>query len=201
MVVGFDVCHDPQSKGKSCRAMVKSVNKPMSRDFSSVSHHSTREELSSDLVLNIVKALQAYRHINNTFPFHIIIYRDGVGDGQVPYVFNHETKFIMKALAENYRVVPKVAFIIVCKKINTQLFFQKDNPKPGTVVDDVVTLPERYDFFIVSQFVNQGTVSPTSYKIIHDTLGLDPDKIQRLSYYYYYYYLFIRCRSSRYWRI
>lgn len=40
----------------------------------------------------------------------------------------------------------------------------------------------RYDFFIVSQFVNQGTVSPTSYNIIHDTLGLDPDKIQRLTY-------------------
>lgn len=40
----------------------------------------------------------------------------------------------------------------------------------------------RYDFFIVSQFVNQGTVSPTSYNVIHDTLGLDPDKIQRLTF-------------------
>ena len=34
----------------------------------------------------------------------------------------------------------------------------------GTVVDDVVTLPERYDFFLVSQSVRQGTVNPTSYK-------------------------------------
>lgn len=34
----------------------------------------------------------------------------------------------------------------------------------------------------MSQTVRQGTVSPTSYNVIHDTLGLDPDKIQRLSY-------------------
>ena len=32
---------------------------------------------------------------------------------------------------------------------------QGGNPNSGTVVDDVVTLPERYDFFLVSQSVNQ----------------------------------------------
>lgn len=39
-----------------------------------------------------------------------------------------------------------------------------------------------YDFFIVSQSVRQGTVSPTSYNVISDNSGLDPDKIQRLMY-------------------
>jgi len=43
------------------------------------------------------------------------------------------------------------------------------NPPSGTVVDDVVTLPERYDFFLVSQSVRQGTVNPTSYNVIKDT--------------------------------
>lgn len=54
MVVGFDVCHDAQSKGKSYGAMVASLNKPMSRYFSAVSHHSTGEELSNDLAVNII---------------------------------------------------------------------------------------------------------------------------------------------------
>jgi len=40
----------------------------------------------------------------------------------------------------------------------------------------------RYDFFLVSQSVNQGTVTPTSYNVISDNLGLDPDKLQRLTY-------------------
>lgn len=54
MVIGFDVCHDSKQKGKSFGAMVASLNKPMSRYFSAVSHHGTGEELSNDLALNIV---------------------------------------------------------------------------------------------------------------------------------------------------
>ena len=76
----------------------------------------------------------------------------------------------------------KLAFIVVTKKINTRFFCRGENPPPGTVVDDVVTDPSKYDFFIVSQYVREGTVTPTGYNIIEDTLGLDADKIQRLTY-------------------
>lgn len=40
----------------------------------------------------------------------------------------------------------------------------------------------RYDFYLVSQAVRQGTVSPTCYNIIHDDLGLSPSKMQILTY-------------------
>ena len=56
------------------------------------------------------------------------------------------------------------------------------NPICGTVVDSKVTLQERYDFFLVSQKVTQGTVSPTSYNIIEDNTGISPDIHQRLAY-------------------
>ena len=56
------------------------------------------------------------------------------------------------------------------------------NPTPGTVVDSVVTLPERYDFFLVSQSVGQGTVNPTSFNVIHDKSGLQPKHLQMLSF-------------------
>ena len=73
------------------------------------------------------------------------------------------------------------------------------NPPSGTVVDSDVTLPERfalpkffhaifqcilcrYDFFLVSQSVNQGTVNPTSYNVVKDTSGLLPKHIQALTY-------------------
>ena len=64
----------------------------------------------------------------------------------------------------------KLTFIIVNKKINTKII-KKDgsnlsNPPSGTIVDDVVTLPERFDFFLVSQSVTQGTVNPTNYNVL-----------------------------------
>ena len=40
----------------------------------------------------------------------------------------------------------------------------------------------RYDFFLVSQSVRQGTVTPTHYNVVHDTTLLKPDDVQRLTY-------------------
>ena len=40
----------------------------------------------------------------------------------------------------------------------------------------------RYDFFLVSQSVRQGTVNPTSYNVIMDNSGLTPDHLQKLTY-------------------
>ena len=58
-----------------------------------------------------------------------------------------------------------------------------ENPLSGTVVDDVVTLPERYDFYLVSQSVRQGTVNPTSYNIICDEVpNMTPDRYQQFTY-------------------
>ena len=84
---------------------------------------------------------------------------------------------------------PKFSFIIVSKRINSCFFMPGSkanepfvNPPSGTVIDDVVTLPERYDFFLVSQSVRQGTVNPTSYNVIHDSSGLKPAQMQMLTY-------------------
>lgn len=81
---------------------------------------------------------------------------------------------------------PKLGFIIVSKRINTKFFVNGargvENVPAGTVVDSVVTLPERYDFFLVSQAVTQGTATPTNYNVIHDTFGISPDKMQILTY-------------------
>lgn len=40
----------------------------------------------------------------------------------------------------------------------------------------------RYDFFLVSQHVRQGTVTPTHYHVIEDTLKFPPDIMQKLTY-------------------
>ena len=91
------------------------------------------------------------------------------------------------------------------KRINTRIFQLggkvPDNPAPGTVLDHTVggiiagfiiiahmcnsqvTKRDWYDFFLVSQHVGQGTVSPTHYIVVHDNTGLKPDIIQKVSLY------------------
>ncbi|GBP46102.1 Piwi-like protein Siwi [Eumeta japonica] len=188
MVVGYDVCHDTRNKSRSFGAMVASLDQCLSQYYSAVNAHQSGEELSSHMSFNIGAALVKYRERNGALPTRIMIYRDGVGDGQIPYVVQHEVVEIKKKLSEIYNGNNyKMCFIIVSKRINTRVFVERggrgvDNPRPGTVIDDVVTLPERYDFFLVSQCVREGTVAPTSYNVIEDNLGLSPDRIQRLTY-------------------
>ncbi|KAF7997591.1 hypothetical protein HCN44_006162 [Aphidius gifuensis] len=189
MVIGFDVCHDTNQKGKDFGAMVASLDSSFGRYFSAVSFHSSNEELSNDLAVNITKALHKYREYNNALPQQIVIYRDGVGEGQVPYVFEHEVQNIRSRVANFYQKGPteiQMAYVVVTKRLNTRLFAdnrgQIGNPPPGTIVDDVITCPTKYDFFVVAQAVRQGSVAPTSFSVIDDNVGLPPDRMQQLTY-------------------
>jgi aubergine-like protein len=91
------------------------------------------------------EALHKYREYNGgALPQRIVIYRDGVGEGDIHTVCNLEVENLKTHLNWMYGDQPvKMAFIIVTKRINTRLFLNAGNPPPGTVVDDCVTLPER----------------------------------------------------------
>ena len=184
MIVWYVVCHDASRKDLSYVAIVASLNPALARYYSSVTPHSHGEELSNDLATNIFKAIIRYKENNNAnLPSMIIIYRDGVGEGQIPFVYNHEVRIVKERLSELYQQTPpNLGIVIVKKRLNTRLVINGTNAIPGTVADDCITSPDRYDFFLVSQSVRQGTVSPTSYNVIDDSTGLDADKMQRLAY-------------------
>jgi len=165
------------------------MNASMTKYISIANLHSNpSQELNDNMVPAISKALRKYQELNSNLPSRIIIYRDGVGDGQIQYVIDHEITAILSCLAKAGLPEDQVKFtyIIVNKKINTRIMQMEGrnavNPPSGTVVDDVVTLPERYDFFLVSQSVRQGTVNPTSYNVIKDNSGLKPGHLQKLTY-------------------
>jgi len=186
MVVGFDAYHDTLQKNKSVGALVASLNQTFTKYHSETEFHETGgiREMSATICGMMSRALTAYQKANNSLPSVVIMYRDGVGDGQIPIVHDTEIKALKAAMARFDEKI-QLIFIIVSKRINTKFFTARkpeQNPNSGTVVDDVVTLPERYDFFLVSQSVREGTVNPTSYNVIYDSYGLKPDHVQRLTY-------------------
>ena len=148
MTIGFDVSHDGKDRSKSFGAMVASMDlKLCQKYFSVATPHANGEDLSNTLGINIHKALKAYRNTHNTLPTRILFYRGGVGDGQIEYVQQHEVVQVRDKLKQVYAAadleMPGLAYVIVNKRLNTRIFHGKINPKSGTVVDDVITLPER----------------------------------------------------------
>ncbi|CAB3989275.1 piwi 1 [Paramuricea clavata] len=186
MVIGIDCYHDSVSKGKSISGFVASTNQTLTKYYSRCTSQHTGQELVDGIKVCVTGALRKYNEINKTLPDRIIVFRDGVGDGQLAAVFEHEVKQFMECFRTvGFQERPKFAFIVVKKRINSRFFLKNgrlQNPPPGSVVDQHVTRKEWYDFFLVSQSVRQGTVTPTHYNVIHDTTGLKPDHMQRLTY-------------------
>ena len=149
MVIGYDTYHDSAQKGRSAGALVASINKSFSKYISVANLHTNEaQELNDNLVPAIARALRKYQEVNGQLPERIILYRDGVGDGQINYVVEHEVAAIEKCfdMAGMDAARLKFSYIIVNKRINTRFFRQgkkPSNPPSGTVVDTTVTLPER----------------------------------------------------------
>uniref|UniRef100_A0A2S2NF98 Protein piwi n=1 Tax=Schizaphis graminum TaxID=13262 RepID=A0A2S2NF98_SCHGA len=195
MIIGFDVYHDKQNKNKSYGALIATMNMSHSKFFSCVEPHQSGQEISSYFATSIYKALSKYKSMNEgKLPKSIIIYRDGVGDGQLSYVHKTEVEMVKRTCKDFYgEQKVGLAFIIVKKRISSRFFCKNkenyQNPPPGTVIDNSVTDPTMYDFYLVPQHVTNGTVTPTHYNVIVDTLNevkrttlMTPDILQRITY-------------------
>lgn len=189
MVCGFDVYHDSGGSGRSAGAFVSTTSRECNQYFSQINFHQSHKELSQNFRAYMRNALDAFKSKNNgKLPMRIIIYRDGVGIGNIAHVTDGELKDALEGSAEFYgnQEVP-MTFIIVSKRVNAR-FFKKagsyfDNCSCGTVVDTKVTFPRKYIFYLISQSVRDGTVTPTMYDIIADSSKpWKPDNHQRLAY-------------------
>ncbi|KAH8338660.1 hypothetical protein KR074_012446 [Drosophila pseudoananassae] len=182
MICGIDTYHDPSNKGKSVSAFVASLDSSYTQWYSKAIIQTKGEEISNGLAASFEIALKAYQKHNGYLPDSAIIYRDGIGDGQLNICSEYEVPQFEVAGGHNIQI----SFIVVQKRINTRIFFENnnsfENPCPGTIVDMHITRAHMYDFFLVSQMVRQGTVTPTHFIVLRDDANYGPDIIQKLSY-------------------
>ncbi|EAW63686.1 piwi-like 2 (Drosophila) [Homo sapiens] len=124
--------------------------------------------------------------VNHCLPEKIVVYRDGVSDGQLKTVANYEIPQLQKCFEafENYQ--PKMVVFVVQKKISTNLYLAAPQnfvtPTPGTVVDHTITSCEWVDFYLLAHHVRQGCGIPTHYVCVLNTANLSPDHMQRLTF-------------------
>uniref|UniRef100_A0A4W3IPR6 Piwi like RNA-mediated silencing 4 n=1 Tax=Callorhinchus milii TaxID=7868 RepID=A0A4W3IPR6_CALMI len=148
---------------------------------------SSAVEVADCLKVCMQGALNKWLEINHMLPGRIVIYRDGVGDGQLMTLVDYEVPQILHSFkAVNPCYGPKITMIVVRKRSPCRFFADVNgalqNPALGTVIDSEATRPEWYDFFLISQCARQGTVSPTYYNVVYDNSGMKPDHVQRLTY-------------------
>ncbi|KAI9720458.1 MAG: hypothetical protein M1812_002964 [Candelaria pacifica] len=197
IVMGIDVTHPgPGAKdvAPSIAGVVASIDNLYGQWPASVRIQQPRKEMVTDLDDMIVERLKLWsKKNNNTLPQNILVYRDGVSEGQYATVLNEEAPAFDRVIAKLYPKgpKPKVAIIVVGKRHHTRFYptrFNRDenddigNPKNGTVVDRGVTSERYWDFFLQAHTALQGTCRPAHYVVLKDQIGLGADGIQTLTH-------------------
>ncbi|KAM9312009.1 piwi-like protein 2 [Gastrophryne carolinensis] len=186
MVIGMDVYHEPSRGLRSVTGFVASINRSLTRWYSCVVFQLPHQEIMDGLKLSLVAALQKYHEVNHILPEKIVVYRDGVSDGQLSTVQNYEVPQLQTCFSAFGNYSPRMVVIVVQKKISTNIYCSKSGefvtPAPGTIVDHTVTNRDWVDFYLLSHHVRQGCGIPTHYICVINTANLGPDHLQRLTF-------------------
>ena len=124
-------------------------------------------------------------------PQTIVIYRDGVADGQFQQVLTKELVYVKSAVAlMGYTEDSVKVVVVICQKgHHTRLFYEDQsdngaavNPCAGLCVDFTggdrsIVSKKHNEFYINSHTAIQGTAKPCKYSLIYDEAGF---KVSRL---------------------
>ncbi|KAJ3046155.1 Eukaryotic translation initiation factor 2C [Rhizophlyctis rosea] len=189
MVLGADVTHPPPGKGemKSLAAVVGSLDDKYCEYRATTRAQTACKEIITEMEDMVLELLSLYFERNHVYPHRIIMFRDGVSEGQFGEVALEEVSAVRRA---SRRVGSKgrVTFLVVNKRHHVRVFPRegegdsKGNCLAGTVVDSDVTHPFEYDFYLTSHSGLQGTSKPAHYHVLYDENGFGPDDLQEVTY-------------------
>ncbi|KAJ7084016.1 argonaute-like protein [Mycena belliarum] len=193
MLVGIDVTHPGPGSVKgspSIAAVVASVDRYYAQYPASMEIQETKKEMVTNLEGMMTARLQLYRTKNNgALPDRVLVYRDGVSEGQFYIVIAEELPAMRAAFRKFTNYNPKLTIVICGKRHHTRFYpteaknaANDGNPKAGTVVDRGVTAVYEFDFFLQAHGGLQGTTRPTHYYVVHDEIGFTADILQQLTH-------------------
>jgi aubergine-like protein len=193
MIIGMDVCHRVGKNKKSVLGFVASLDKYVGKYYSSSVSQGEKQEIAFSIEKLFVQAIKEFIKENRIAPKRIIVYRDAVSEGQSNATIETEIPQLNKAIqnlidTQQLTEEPKILFILANKRIE-QRFFTQDrgryaNPERGLVIEDQVTRPDRFEFYMISHAGPTGLQCPIRYEVIYSTWEegkLDPKDLYDLT--------------------
>ncbi|XP_071942451.1 protein argonaute-2-like isoform X2 [Antedon mediterranea] len=205
LVLGADVTHPSPGDfhRPSIAAVVGSKDKHTFKYDAKVKVQAHRQEIIEDLDKMVTELLINFKKCTGVQPKKIIMYRDGVSEGQFQQVLDSELMAIRRAcssLHSEYK--PGITFLTVQKRHHTRLFCvdRRDengrgrNVPAGTIVDRDITHPVNWDFFLCSHAGIQGTSRPAHYYVLWDDNDFTQNQLEEFTNQMCYTYA--RCTRS-----
>ncbi|CAD5229313.1 unnamed protein product [Bursaphelenchus okinawaensis] len=207
LVLGIDVTHPTQAEERIGMPSVAAVVGNLDMMPQSYGANVKVQRRCRESVVYVTEAVRerllAFMASTHRHPERIIVYRDGVSDGQFAEVLREELNGIRAAcgmVSQDYN--PPITYIVVQKRHHARIFCQNQrdmvgrakNVPPGTTVDTGIVSADGFDFYLCSHFGIQGTSRPARYHVLWDDNGFNADELQAMTYHLCYTYG--RCARS-----
>ncbi|KAE8440738.1 hypothetical protein EG329_006633 [Mollisiaceae sp. DMI_Dod_QoI] len=204
MIIGADVSHaTPGSLQPSMAAITVSFDKECCRYAAAVQTNGYRVEMISpnNIKTMLIPLMKQWVAKLKVGPQHIYYFRDGVSEGQYSHVLNQEVKHMKEAIVEAFgQNGANIQWTVaVCTKRHHIRFFPREgdnqaadrnnNPLPGTLVEQDVTHPFEYDFYLNAHSAIQGTARPVHYHVLLDEAKVPVNDFQKMIYQFSYQYM------------
>ncbi|KAK5677116.1 hypothetical protein LTS10_010305 [Elasticomyces elasticus] len=205
MLMGIDVTHPSPGSSEnapSISCVVASVDEHLTQWPGSIRTQTGRKEMVEELEAMVLERLDLWTKRSKGLPNKIVLYRDGVSEGQFDRVLNLELPAFHEAFKARYgdkKNWPKLTIIIVGKRHNTRFYptrredtdVYKDrdgnnkgswNPKNGTIVDRHITGRIMREFYLQAHTGLKGSARPAHYVVLKDEIGLEADELEAFTH-------------------
>ncbi|KAL6762861.1 Piwi domain-containing protein [Haematococcus lacustris] len=214
MLLGADVSHPTNLPGQgktelterapdkspdmpSVAAVVASMNPDCTRYAARIMTQDPLKEMITDMRAAVLDLLRLWGNTNKALPDAIVMFRDGISEGQFSQAIDQELSGIKAACREftlrGQPYSPRITFVTVQKRHSTRIFPGEDaasdsgyggegNVRPGTVVDTEICSLYQFDYYLNSHNGLQGTNKAAKYSVLSDDVGFTADSMQLLTY-------------------
>lgn len=194
MIMGLDLSLESKSITRTTdavAALVGTLNHQFTQYASAYRFQPSTCDHVRDLQQLAEEVFRSFFHRWQKLPDALLVYRDGVADSQFKNVLDLEVNMLHEA----YQKVlpgpsPEITFVVLQKRHRTR-FMPVDrrhgdpklgNCKPGLCVDERITQPHQFEFYLQSHTALQGTTRPVRVVTLLDELGLTADELQEITH-------------------
>ncbi|PIC13171.1 hypothetical protein B9Z55_028015 [Caenorhabditis nigoni] len=186
LILGVDVSHpsprDLRGEDHVKRLSIATVVGNIDLDCTEYRASSKIQDVGEERIVRfeneILERISGFVQFTGKRPAHIVIYRDGLSEGDFQrtlYEEKNSVQIACRSIAADFN--PTLTYIVVTKRHHTRFFLKNEeegskehgfNVLPGTLVEDTVTTKNYYDFFLSTQVGQIGLARPTHYYVLHN---------------------------------
>ena len=180
MILAFETV---KAGKKTTLGMCATLNATFSSIFSRTETYESMDRKFTSMLNLTMNAVDAYAHRNKQPPVDLIIFNSSTSNDQMKMFQEFYTIPLNEKLHEVYKdKSPALTMVMVNVKTSERFFTEGNNAQnvpAGTVVcSDIVS--KNYDFYVVSQNSNRGSIVPNHYKVVYTDSKLEEGVLQEL---------------------